>query len=304
MKIAVMGAGGIGSYLGALLACAGHTVWLVCRGEHLKAIQANGLTLQRRGASRAVPIQATDNPGDVGAVDVVIVAVKLYDLESAAQAMRPMVDSHTIVVPIQNGVTSHEVLQKVFDAHNVLGGTVFISAAIPEPGIVVGRGKTDRLVFGELDGQRSERALAFQQACNAADIDTVLSTDVLSAMWHKFTGVTSVGAISTLARQGVGYICADERLNHLMMLGMQEVMAVAKRNGIHLPDDTVAKCLAFAHSVTYGAKVSLLEDLERGKPLELDWLSGHVAKLGESLGVPTPVHSMAYACLAPFNRTR
>lgn len=298
MKIAVMGAGGIGTYLGGLLAQAGHDVALIGRrGPHIEAMRQNGLTVETRGQAWCVRVAATDDPGQLGPVDVVIVSVKQYDLEQAARGIRPIVGPGTMVVPIQNGVTSHETLGRILGPEHALGGTVFISAMLGAPGVVTGRSKIDKLVFGEIDGARSTRATAFQQACRDAGIDTVLSTDIISDLWAKFVTVAGTSAICALARRSVDQVCADERLRALMVQAMHEVIDVARAKAISLPADTVTAALAFNRSVAPGTRISLLEDLESGKRLELDWLSGHVLRQGEALGVPTPLHAIAYACL-------
>lgn len=298
MKIAVMGAGGIGTYLGGLLAHAGHDVALIGRrGPHVEAMRQSGLIVETRGRARCVRVAATDDPAQLGPVDVVIVSVKQYDLEQAARGIRPIVGSGTMVVPIQNGVTSHETLERILGPGHALGGTVFISAMLGAPGVVTGRSKIDKLVFGEIDGVRSTRATAFQQACRDAGIDAVLSTDIISDLWAKFVTVAGTSAICALARRSVDQVCADERLRALMVQAMHEVIDVARAKAIFLPADTVAAALAFNRSVAPGTRISLLEDLERGKRLELDWLSGHVLRQGEALGVPTPLHAIAYACL-------
>jgi 2-dehydropantoate 2-reductase len=302
MKIAVMGAGGIGSYLAALLARSGNDVAVVCRGSHLDAIRAGGLHVQKEGTTfRAPQLQATDDPTDVGVVDVVIVGVKLYALAHAAAQMAPMIGPQTMVVPIQNGVDAHEIIATALGSGHATGGTVFLSASLAEPGIVAARGATDRLIFGELDGEVSPRVLAFQQVCMAAGIDAIVSRAILRDMWEKFIVIAATSAVCCLARQSVGYVCADAALSALMLQGMQEAMSVAAALGIPVASDTDQKGLAFNRSVAYDTRVSMLEDIESGRPTELPWLSGHLVREAGFLDVPVPLHVVAHACLSPYS---
>lgn len=305
MKIAVMGAGGIGSYLGALLARSGNEVVLVCQGSHLQAIRARGLQVHKDGAQFQVPgLWATDDPAQVGVVDVVIVGVKLYGLAQAAAQLAPLVGPQTMVVPIQNGVGAHETIDAALGAGHAVGGTVFVSSTLVEPGVVAARGKTDRLVFGEIDGTLSPRALAFEQACRLAGIEAVASGAILRGMWEKFIVITGTSAVCCLARQSVGHVCADPALSALMLQGMQEAMRVAQALGITVADDTDRKGMAFNRSVAYDTRVSMLEDIESGRPTELAWLSGHLVRTAASLGIAVPLHAMADACLSPYSRGR
>ena len=305
MRIAVMGAGGIGSYLAALLARAGQEVTVVCRGSHLQAIRAEGLRVRKDSATFQAPgIVATDDPAEVGVVDVVIVGVKLYDLAQAATRMAPMVGPRTMVVPIQNGVTSHKTIDAALGAGHATGGTVFISASLAGPGVVTARGRIDRLVFGEISGVATPRVLAFQQACLAAGIEAVVSTAILRDLWEKFVVIAGTSAVCCLARQSVGYVCADPALSALMLQGMQEAMRVAAALGIAVADDADRKGLAFNRSVAYDTRVSMLEDIESGKPTELPWLTGHLVSEATRLGVDVPLHAVAHACLSPYSQGR
>lgn len=305
MRIAVMGAGGIGAYLAALLARAGHEVAVICRGRHLEAIRSSGLRVLKEGEVLQVPqLLAASHPAEVGVVDVIVIAVKLYDLARAAADMAPMVGPHTMVVPIQNGVTSHEIINTALGGPYAAGGTVFISASIAEPGVVVARGRTDRLIFGEIDCSISPRVRAFQQACQAAGIDAIASPDILRDMWEKFVVIAGTSAVCCLSRQSVGYVCADPALGGLMMQGMREAMGVARALGIDVADDTDRKGLAFNQSVAYGTRVSMLEDIDNGRRTELPWLSGHLVHEAARLGVNVPLHTMAHACLSPYSQGR
>src|SRR5687767_5441263 len=300
MKIAVMGAGGIGSYLGGLLARAGADVTLVCRGKHLAAVQQGGLSISTPQESFSIPVRATDRPE--GAHDVVIQAVKLYDLAASTRQMLPLVASSTMVVPIQNGVTAAEEIGALTSNENVVGGTVFINSHVTSPGVVTSRSEINTFSFGELDGRKTERVARFAELCRKAGIDARVPDDIRAEQWRKFIPVAGLSALSSLCRQPIGPILEDPALKALYRQAMQEVADLARAKGIALEADIVERMLAAAARYKYDARVSMLEDLEAGKPLELEWLSGYVSREAAKLGGRAPFHDMAYACLKYYNR--
>jgi 2-dehydropantoate 2-reductase len=300
MKIAVMGAGGIGSYLGAFLARAGAEVTLVCRGRHLAAVQERGLHLETPREAFSIRVRATDRPE--GEQDVVIQAVKLYDLAASTRQMLSMVGSRTMVVPIQNGVTAADEVQALVPAGNVVGGTVFINSHVTAPGVATSRGEINSFSFGELDRQKTERVARFQDLCIKAGLDARVPEDIRAEQWRKFIPVAGLSALSSLCRQPIGPILADPSLKALYRQAMQEVADLAAAKAIALERDIVERMLAAAARYKYDARVSMLEDLEAGKPLELEWLSGYVSREAARLGARAPFHDMAYACLKHYNR--
>ena len=304
LKIAVMGAGGVGAYLGGMLSRAGAEVTLICRGAHLEAIRSRGLSVSSPKASFSVRPAATDR-GE-GEHDIVIQAVKLYDLESTTRQMRPLVGPGTLVIPIQNGVTAAEEVARILDGRRILGATVFINAHITAPGVVTSKSEMDTFLFGELDDSRSERIAErierFRALCVQAGIDARVPENIRAEQWRKFIPVAALSALSCLSRQPIGPVREDPRLRALYRQGMQEVAALAAAKNIRLEPDIVERMLVAAGRYKYDAKVSMLEDLEAGKRLELEWLSGYVSREAEELGVAAPFHHMAYACLRLLNR--
>jgi 2-dehydropantoate 2-reductase len=295
-----MGAGGIGSYLGAFLARAGADVTLVCRGKHLAAVRQSGLSISTPQESFSIPVRATDRPE--GAHDVVIQAVKLYDLAASTRQMLPLVASSTMVVPIQNGVTAAEEVGALTSPENVVGGTVFINSHVTSPGVVTSRSEINTFAFGELDGRKTERVARFAELCTKAGIDARVPDDIRAEQWRKFVPVAGLSALSSLCRQPIGPILEDPALKALYRQAMQEVADLARARGIALEADIVERMLAAAARYKYDARVSMLEDLEAGKPLELEWLSGYVSREAAKLGGRAPFHDMAYACLKYYNR--
>lgn len=296
-----MGAGGVGSCLGGMLARSGAEVTLVCRGAHLEAILRNGLRVATPGEDFTVErISATDDPAIVGPVDVIVQSVKLYDLASASRKMLPMVGPQTMVLPIQNGVTAAEEIGAIAGAQRVAGGMTFVNAMIESPGVVRRRSEANLLAFGELDGRVSARVTKFRDVCAAAGIEARVSENIGQDLWRKFTAVAALSAICCLSRQPMGPVRDDPTLRALYVQAMKEVTALAAAKGVALEPDIVDRTLAIAQRFDYEAKVSMLEDLEAGRPLELDWLSGYVSSEARRLGVATPFHDVAYACLKPL----
>ncbi|HLB15676.1 MAG TPA: 2-dehydropantoate 2-reductase [Burkholderiales bacterium] len=296
-----MGAGGVGSYMGALLARAGAEVTLICRGAHLAAIRADGLRVTTPdGEVAATDIAATDNPAAVGPVDVVVQSVKLYDLAASSQQLRPMIGPETTLVPVQNGVTAPEEIGAIVGSTHVVGGVVFINSTVVAPGVVHCKSDMNSLIFGELDGRASQRVAAFREVCLSAGIDARVSDSVQTEQWRKFVPVAGLSAISCLSRQPIGPIREDRKLRALYRQAMTEVVALATAKGVVLESNIVEHMLAAAQRYQPDARVSMLEDLEAGKPLELDWLSGYVSREARQLGVATPFHDVAYACLKPL----
>jgi 2-dehydropantoate 2-reductase len=301
VKIAVMGAGGVGAYMGALLARAGADVTLICRGAHLDAIRAGGLRVTTPGGQMAATrIAATDDPATVGPVDVVLQSVKLYDLAAASQQLRPMVGPDTTLVPVQNGVTAPEEIGAIVGPTHVVGGVVFVNSTVVAPGVVHCKSDVNSLIFGELDGHASPRVEAFREVCRSAGIDARVSDHMQTEQWRKFVPVAGLSAISCLSRQPIGPVLADRKLRALYRQAMTEVVALATAKGVALEPGIVDQTLAAAERYQPDAKVSMLADLEAGKPLELDWLSGYVSREARALGVSTPFHDVAYACLKPL----
>ena len=301
MRIAVVGAGGVGGGYGAALAKAGADVTFIARGAHLAAMKGKGLKVESaRGDTHLVPTQATDDPKTVGPVDVVLFCVKLWDVESAGQAIKPMVAADTAVIPLQNGVDAAERLAPILGKDAVMGGVANISATITEPGVIRQTGTVMRMVFGELDGRKSARAEAFAAICQKAGIEGVASPAILTDLWMKFILLASNAGIMALARLPVGKLRDDPDMAPWFTTAYEEVAAVGRAAGVALPADAVDKTLNFNRNAPPQLMPSMAVDLLRGNRIELPWLSGKVVELGRKLGVPTPTHAFMYAALKPY----
>jgi 2-dehydropantoate 2-reductase len=298
MRIAVIGAGGIGAIYGASLAKAGADVIFVARGAHLAAMRERGLKIEGdRGEMHVSPAHATDDPSGVGPVDVVLFCVKLWDVESAGAAIRPIVGPKTAVIPLQNGVDAHERLIPVLGREAVMGGTAFVTGSIVAPGVVRQTGAYQRMTFGELDGTISPRGKRLAELCAAAGFEGILSPDVLVPLWDKFTMLVPLANVNALTRAPLGKYRADPDSWSLVEGSVHETVAVGRAEGVNLAPDAADKAIALIRSMPDHHMTSMGNDLLRGNRLELPWFAGKVVELGRKHGVATPVNSLVYAAL-------
>ncbi|MGQ0583500.1 MAG: 2-dehydropantoate 2-reductase [Reyranella sp.] len=301
MRIAIVGAGGIGGGYGAALATSGVDVTFIARGAHLAAIKSRGLKVEGgRGETHVMPAQATDDPATVGQVDVVLFCVKLWDVESAGQQIKPMVGKDTAVIALQNGIDAHERLIPILGQQAVMPGVANISATIAGPGVIRQTGTVMRMVFGEIDGARSPRGQALAAACAKAGIDGVFSEAILTELWMKFILLASNAGMMALARLPIGNLRDDGDIAPYFIAAYEEVAAVGRASGIALPADAVERTLNFNRNAPAHLMASMGADLLRGNRIELPWLSGKVIELGARHGVPTPTHAFLYAMLKPY----
>lgn len=300
MRIAVIGTGGVGGAFGAALAQAGGDVTFVARGAHLAAMRENGLRIEGdRGTTVVAPCQATDDPASIGPVDVVLFCVKLWDVESAGAAIRPLVGPETAVIPVQNGIDAAERLQPILGPNAVMGGTVAISATIAAPGVIRQTGTFMTMTFGELDGSMSPRGERFLALCKAAGFQASLSATIETAIWMKFIMLTAMSGSTALARLPIGRLRDDPDSLWMVEQIMRETDAVGRARGVALPPDAADKLLAGIRNNPPNMMASMAVDLLRGNRLELPWLAGKVVALGRELGVPTPVNATVFAALKP-----
>ena len=299
MKIAVMGTGAIGGYLGARLAVAGAEVTFIARGAHLAAIRDAGLRmLSPLGDVHVRPASATEDPAAVGPVDVVLLGTKLYDVEAAIRATAPLLGDDTAVICVQNGVETTAIVARLYGGAHVVGGVVLINAEIVAPGVIK-HNAMNALTVGELDGRKSGRLERFVALANTAGIETRLSQNIRLEIWRKFLLMAPMGAVSAMTRVPLARIREQAETLGLAEQGMREVVAVAKAEGVGLTEDDVQKTLAFVMGMSATWKASLTVDLEQGRRLEVEWLSGAVCRLGQAAKIETPFHRVALGVLRP-----
>ena len=305
MKIAIIGSGGVGGYFGARLAASGEDVTFVARGAHLEAIQKNGLkVLSALGDLHLSKVKVTNDTRTIGPVDVVMIAVKLWSTEEAAQSAKPLIGPQTVAVSFQNGVVAVDTLLPVLGKEHVMGGVSNIAALIEEPGVIRHNGNMASLFFGELDGKPSGRSQAFCDACRKARINTELVADIHKAIWEKFVRLVTLSAVTTLTRMPAGPLRADSDTRALMQQVMEEAIAVGRAKGVKFESDIAARQMSNIDSIPPTMVASMCGDLRRGNRLELPWLSGTVARLGDELSIPTPANHFVYAALKLYANGR
>lgn len=293
-----MAAGGVGGYFGARLAAAGLEVHFIARGAHLAAIQNTGLHLESAlGDLHIEDARVSDDPAAIGAADVVLFAVKLWDTEAAANACKALLGRNTTVIMLQNGIDGVARLTPALGGRSVVGGVAYISAFIERPGVIRHHGNFARLQFGDSNGGETARLRNFLNVCQQAGIEAEISADIELTQWQKFVFLVGLSGATAVTRSGIGAIVADSDCRLLLLNLMAETAAVGRARGVALADDYALDRLAFAENLPPDMKASTLDDLERGKRLEVDWLSGEVSRLGRELAVPTPANDAVYAAL-------
>lgn len=304
MRIVIVGAGGVGGYFGSRLIASGEDVTFIARGAHLAAIRRDGLRVESpKGNLHLRDVNATDDVSSIGRADVVLLTVKMYDLESAAEAIAPLVAADTAVVTLQNGVEAVDIVSQHVDRPNVVGGVAYVAAVIAEPG-VIRHTSLDELIFGELDGRRSARLEALEKACQQAGFSARVSERIEVDLWAKFARLSVFSGMTAVTRSPMGVLRSDPELLAMLQAACEETIQVGRARGVPLPDSLMGEIVNMVQRLPHHAKASMLEDLERGKRLELPWLSGAVVRLGRAAGVPTPIHSFIATVLKPHTNGR
>jgi 2-dehydropantoate 2-reductase len=301
MKIAIFGTGAVGGYFGGRLAQGGEEVVFIARGKHLQALQANGLRVDSiNGDFTVQPVQATDNPAEVGIVDVVIVGVKAWQVPEAAEAMRPMVGPQTFVLPLQNGVDAPSQLAAVLGAEHVLGGLCGLMCFVVGPGHIQHAGIDPFVNFGELDNRASDRTERLRQAFAQANVNAKISPDIHVAMWRKFLFIVSVSGMGSITRSPMGVFRKLPETRKMLEQVLQEVFQVARARNVNLPDDAMSAALAFIDGLPDSGTASMQRDIMEGRPSELEAQNGAVVRMGQEVGVDTPLNAIIYHSLLPM----
>jgi 2-dehydropantoate 2-reductase len=300
MKVGVVGAGGVGGYYGGRLALAGAEVGLIARGAHLAAIRERGLGIRADDGDFTVRVAASEDPAEIGLCDAVLFCVKSYDTDQAAALLGPLLKPETGVVSLQNGVDNEEKIAARIGPEHVLGGVSFILAHIAEPGVVEQVGSVRRVIFGELDGSRSERVTRLLTEFRRAEIDSDLADDIRVVLWDKFAYLCALAGLTAVTRLPIDELLAVPETRKLFREIVREVSLVARAEGVELADDIVEQKTAFAETLGPSSFSSLHHDLVTGHRLELDALHGELTRRAARRGVLVPVSEMIYSLLRPW----
>ncbi len=305
MRIGVMAAGAVGGYFGARLAAAGHEVAFIARGAHRDAIRRDGLRIESTlGDLHLKNVNVTDDPREVGPVDLVLFAVKLWDTEAAGVRMRPLVGPNTRVITLQNGVDSVERLAPIIGQEALVGGATYVVSKIAAPGVIRHTGATAKILCGRLDGRPDALLAGCVDQIKAAGIDITLAGDMRLDLWKKFVLLSGTSGATASTRQPLGVIRDDPDMRAFFQKLMQETLAVGRAAGVAFPPDFPAELERTVAAFPPTMKASMANDLDAGNRLELDWLAGKVVALGRQYGVPTPTQETVYAILKPYRMGR
>lgn len=301
MRIAVMGAGALGCYFGGHLALAGDDVAFVARGAQLEALLRDGLRIESPLGDAHLPsVQASDDPAEIGPVDLVIFVVKLYDTDEAARAMAPLLGPETAVVSFQNGIDGWERIGAIVGAERVIGGIAVIPADVRSPGVVRHNGNFARLFFGEFDCGPSDRCGRLEGALRVAGVEATQVGNIEARIWDKFIVLSALSAATTVTRLPIGPIVSDPRTRAIFESAIEEAAAVGAALCPTLPEGAAARAFALTKTFPPTMRASMLDDLERGRRLELEHLSGAVVRLGAEAGLATPTHAFVLSALSPY----
>jgi 2-dehydropantoate 2-reductase len=300
MKVAVFGTGGVGGYFGGRLALAGADVHLTARGAHLEALRTGGLKVTSPKGDLQVDLPATDDPSQIGPCDYVLFSVKSFDTDAAAARLPTLMGENTAVISFQNGVDNEQRIARVVGQKHVMGGAAYIFSGIVEPGVIAHTGGPARIVFGEMDGSRSQRAERFLDICNKASIDAELSEEIHRVLWDKFAFICAQAGLTAAVRLPIGEVRSVDESWSAFKRVVQEVCAVAAAEGVDLPGGTVEKHASFAEHLEPSGFSSLYDDLTNGRRMELEALHGTVVQRAHTHEISVPVSEMIYAILKPW----
>ena len=299
MKIAIIGTGGVGGYFGAKLAQAGNDVTLLARGEHLKAIQKNGLTVKSiLGDFRVENIKVTDKISNIEKQDLVIISVKAWQVKEIGAELKTILNNDTIIIPLQNGVLAADELAENIDRKHILGGLCRIISKIEAPGVINHFGVTPTIVFGELDKSKPERLARIQNVFNAAGIESKISDDIEADIWKKFISICVSGLLA-VSNTTYGELRELKETRSLMVELINEVYMLSQKIGINIEEGFVDKTVSFIDSYPAASTSSLTRDVWERKPSEIEYQNGTVVRLGEKYGVATPINRFVYSCILP-----
>ena len=300
MKIGIIGTGGVGGYFGGKLAFAGFDVTFISRGEHLEALQANGLSVKSiLGDFKVDWIKATDKIQDLSTADLILICVKAWQVKETAQRLKSIVNENTIVIPLQNGVSAIDELKEYLDENNFVGGLCFIISNIESPGIINHFGIEPSIVFGEINNAKTERLNKIKAVFDKSGIKSKISDDINADLWKKFITICVSGLLA-VTKSTYGELRALKQTRKMMIDLLKEIYKISQKIGINIKSDFVDKTVSLIDTYPYNSTSSLTRDVWEGKPSEIDYQNGAVVRLGHKYGVETPINKFVYNCILPM----
>jgi len=300
MRIGIFGSGGVGGYFGCRLALSGEEVVFIARGDHLQALQTSGLRIESIKGDLHLPVvQATNDPAQAGPVDMVLLAVKTWQLNEAIQAMRPMIGKQTGVISLGNGVDAPGLLVDAYGTKHTLVGLCRISSFLVGPGYIKHVGIDPIVAIGELDNKRSARVEALRAAFERAGVNISVPADIQVAMWEKFILIAAMSGVGSATRSPAGIFRSLPGTRRILEGVIAEIEQVGRRRGVHLPADVCTKTLSIIDNLPIETHASMVRDILDGKPSELEAQNGAVVRMGAEAGIDTPFNQFIYDCLLP-----
>lgn len=302
MKIAVIGSGGVGGFYGFKLQQAGHDVTFVARGAHLRAMQEGGLHIEGdNGELQSLKkVKVTDDIRSLDRPDIILIAVKLWDLESIAQELQAIAGPDTAVLSLQNGVIKDHVLRRVFGEAAVIGGVGYVATTIGRPGVIRQTGALQRVTLGEYDGVHRERSAQLVKSFAETGVDALLADDIQRVLWEKYVFLVGLSSMTCLTHLTIGPIRESEGSRGVLRSVIAEGVQVGRALGVRLPEDYADECMKLVDNLPYTMTSSMFHDLEKGNRIELPWLGGGVVSLAKEAGVDAPVNTLIANALSPY----
>lgn len=301
MKIAIVGSGGVGGFYGLKLVQAGHDVTFVARGAHLKAMQEGGLHIENDlGNNASEMVKVTNDISTLEQPDLIIIAVKMWDLESIAQQLKKIAGPSTAVLSLQNGVIKDIILQDVFGKEAVIGGVGYVATTIGRPGVIKQTGALQRIVLGEYDGRKSSRTEELIQSFAAGGVEASIADDIRRVLWEKYVFLVGLSSMTCLTHLTIGPIRESEGSRSVLHSVISEGVGVGRAHGASLPQDYADQCMTLVDNLPYAMTSSMFHDLEKGNRLELPWLAGGVVSLAREGGLSVPVNALIASSLSPY----
>lgn len=303
MKILVIGAGGVGGYFGAVLSRAGNDVTFLARGRHLTAMETSGLHISSpKGDFTLGHVNAVESLENVGSVDVILLAVKAWQVKDCVKELNRLKANKYMIVPLQNGVDSYDEVSQIVGPERTVGGSCKIISYVDGPGHITHMGVEPEITFGEWDNKPSERVKAFARCLGDAGIKYDVPANFQVELWKKFMFLSTYAGVGSVTRAPIGRMRAEPETRRLLHDGMQEIIDVAYAFQVELPKNLASVCMHRIDAMQEQATSSMQRDVIEGKPSELEYLSGAVVRLAREANVPAPTHEFLYAALLPAER--
>jgi len=302
MNIVVFGAGGVGGYFGGKLAKAGYDVIFIARGNMLEAVKTNGLQVKSINGDFTVHPRVTDDLSEIKHPDVVILAVKSWQIEDIAKQLKSIIGEKTMILPLQNGADNADRLREILNHNNVLAGLCKIVSKIESAGVINHFGYEPEIVFGEYDNKKTERVKPLKEIFDKAGFKNTLSEDIHLDIWKKFLFITTYSGIGALTRSTIGEIREDGHIRSMLYQTAHEIVTIANAKGIGLTNDDIDLILKVIDNLNPNTTASMQRDIMEGRPSELDNFNGYIVRMGKQLHITTPVNAFTYYCLLPQER--